>query len=178
MNHPVSSPPYHAIPQSRRGYLRVCIILAAALFVAGLISPMLTLSEFIVVTNTFSVVSGIYELFEGGRYFLFLLVGGFSVVLPIFKLYVLFRLTGRFEGEPTRLRRYLHLMHDYGRWAMLDVMVVAILIVTVKLGVVASIEVHYGLYLFGTAVLMMSGITHWIVRLTDARITDEEQAQG
>lgn len=153
------------IPPSRRGLLRMLIVLAAGLFMAGLVSPMLTISKFIVISNTFSVISGIHELWLGGRYFLFLLVGGFSVLLPIFKLYVLYRLTGQFTSEPGRLRRYLQLMHDYGRWAMLDVMVVAILIVTVKLGVVASIEVHYGLYLFGSAVLLMSGLTHWIARL-------------
>lgn len=147
--------------------LRILIVLAAGLFLVGLVSPMLTISKFIVVSNTFSVISGIQELWRGGRYFLFFLVGGFSVLLPLFKLYVLFRLTGRFDSEPGRLRRYLHLMHDYGRWAMLDVMVVAILIVTVKLGVVASIEVHYGLYLFGSAVLLMSGLTHWIVSLLE-----------
>ncbi len=127
LNRPVSDMSSYVMPRSRRIYLRGCIALAAALFVAGLISPMLTISKFIVVTNTFSVVSGIYELFEGGRYFLFLLVGGFSVVLPILKLFVLLRLTGTFEGEPTRLRRYLQLMHNYGRWAMLDVMMVVIL---------------------------------------------------
>jgi len=60
----------------------------------------------------------------------------------------------------------MHLMHEYGRWAMLDVMVVAVLIVTVKLGAVASIEVHYGLYVFGTAVLLLMLITKWVVHLT------------
>ncbi|HID49871.1 MAG TPA: paraquat-inducible protein A [Chromatiales bacterium] len=119
--------------------------------------------------NTFSLGAGIHELLLNGRYFLFVLVGLFSVVLPMLKLYMLFRLTGNLSQDPLRLRRYLHLMHSYGRWAMLDVMVVAILIVTVKLGVMASVEVHYGLYLFGVAVLLMSGITHWIVRLLVAR---------
>jgi len=168
MNQPEPGIPGHVISAARRTRLRAAILLTAALLVAGLISPMLTISKFIVVSNTFSVLSGIHALFEEGRYFLFLLVGGFSVGLPIFKLYVLLRLTGTFESAPTRLRRYLRLMHDYGRWAMLDVMVVAILIMTVKLGVVASIEVHYGLYLFGAAVLLMSGITHRVLRLIEA----------
>ena len=162
------------LPESRRTLLRVLVMATALLFVAGLVSPILTLSKFIVVSNTFSIVSGILELWQNGRYFLFVLVLGFSVVLPLLKLYVLFCLTGDFVTGSPRLRRYLHLMHSYGRWAMLDVMVVAILIVTVKLGVVASVEVHYGLYLFGGAVLMMSGITHWIVRLMDASRTGGE----
>lgn len=157
------------LPRARRKLLRLFILVTTVIFVAGLVSPIMTISKFLVVSNTFSIVSGIHELLLNGRYFLFVLVGLFSVVLPMLKLYVLFCLTGDMTADPSRLRRYLHLMHSYGRWAMLDVMVVAILIVTVKLGVVASVEVHYGLYLFGAAVLLMSGITHWIVRLLDPR---------
>ena len=58
-------------------------------------------------------------------------------------------------------------MHEYGRWAMLDVMVVAVLIVTVKLGAIASIQVHYGLYVFGAAVMLIMLITHRVVKLTE-----------
>ena len=61
-------------------------------------------------------------------------------------------------------------MHDYGRWAMLDVMVVAILIVTVKLGAIASIQVHAGLYVFGIAVLLIMFITHQAIALYDESI--------
>ena len=56
-------------------------------------------------------------------------------------------------------------MHEYGRWAMLDVMVVAVLIVTVKLGALASIEIHPGLYIFGTAVLLIMFATQQVVSL-------------
>ena len=56
-------------------------------------------------------------------------------------------------------------MHEYGRWSMLDVLVVAVLIVAVKLGPIASIEVHYGLYVFGIAVLLIMYITNRVVSL-------------
>ena len=65
------------------------------------------------------------------------------------------------------IKRYLHLMHEYGRWAMLDVMVVAVLIVTVKLGAIASVQVHYGLFVFGTAVVLIMLITKQVVHLTN-----------
>ena len=41
----------------------------------------------------------------------------------------------------------------YGKWSMLDVLVVAILVSTVKLGSMANIEVHIGLYIFAMGVL-------------------------
>jgi paraquat-inducible protein A len=58
-------------------------------------------------------------------------------------------------------------MHDYGRWAMLDVMVVAVLIVASKLSVLASVEVHVGLYVFGLSVILVMLLTQSAIKLTD-----------
>ncbi|EGG94777.1 Paraquat-inducible protein A [gamma proteobacterium IMCC1989] len=59
-------------------------------------------------------------------------------------------------------------MHDYGRWAMLDVMVVAVLIVASKLSVLASVEVHVGLYVFGLSVILVMLLTQRAVKLANA----------
>ena len=147
--------------------IRWLLLIALMLFVAGIIAPMMTISKFVVVTNTFSVFSGVGELFYNGHYLLFLVVAAFSIVLPLLKLGVLYRIVAQHRHADVRLSRYLHLMHHYGRWAMLDVMVVAVLIVTVKLGAIASIQVHYGLYVFGAAVLIIMLITGFVVRLTE-----------
>lgn len=147
--------------------IRWLLLIAFMLFVAGIIAPMLTISKFVVVTNTFSVLSGVVELFRKGNYILFLVVAAFSVVLPLLKIGMLYRIVARHRHSGEQLSRYLHLMHQYGRWAMLDVMVVAVLIVTVKLGAIASIQVHYGLYVFGAAVLMIMLVTGFVVRLTE-----------
>jgi paraquat-inducible protein A len=128
---------------------------------------MITLSKFIIVKNSFSVISGVLELLQNGQLLLFLIVTGFSILLPILKIALLFLLLTKLDSGTKNLKRTLHLMHEYGRWAMLDVMVVAILIVTVKLGAVASIQVHYGLYVFGSSVLLIMLITHRVVKLTN-----------
>ena len=147
--------------------LRLLLVVTAALLAAGLIAPIITLKKFVVVENTFSVLSGVMELLRNGNYFLFVIVAAFSLVLPLLKLGVLWRIVSRHRPAGEQLSGYLHLMHRYGRWAMLDVMVVAVLIMTVKLGAIASIEVHYGLYVFGAAVLMIMLITGYVVRLSD-----------
>jgi paraquat-inducible protein A len=146
--------------------IRWLLLVALLLFVAGIVTPMMTVSKFVVVTNTFSVLSGVTELFRNGNYILFLVVAVFSVMLPLLKIGVLYRIVARHRHAGEQLSRYLQLMHRYGRWAMLDVMVVAVLIVTVKLGAIASIQVHYGLYIFAAAVLMIMLITGLVVRLT------------
>ncbi|KAG1694811.1 Thrombospondin-3b [Nymphon striatum] len=43
------------------------------------------------------------------------------------------------------LDKTLQLIETFGKWSMLDVFVVALLLVSVKLGVLAKVDVHYGL---------------------------------
>jgi len=148
--------------------LRWLLLLATILYFVGIMTPMITLSTFIIIEHSFSVLSGVIELLRNGRVFLFVVVTGFSIILPIMKIHVLYKLLAPEARTTMETKRYLHLMHDYGRWAMLDVMIVAVLIVTVKLGAVASIEVHFGLYVFGAAVFLIMLITHQIVGLTSA----------
>jgi len=150
-----------------RRTLRALVYLAALLFVVGIFAPMMTISQLVFINSSFSVYSGALELFRNGKIILFLVVAGFSIVVPVLKLWVLFRLSSATPLAGTKLKRTLMLMHEYGRWAMLDVMVVAILIVTVKLGTIASLEIHYGLYVFGAVVLLIMLITGRIMRLVE-----------
>ena len=145
--------------------LRWLLLLSSILLVAGFFIPMLTLSKLLVISHSFSIVTGVWQLLQEGHFFLFVLVSAFSIVLPIMKIVLLFNLLHPGSAAPGRRKKLLHLMHEYGRWAMLDVMVVAVLIVTVKLGALASIEIHPGLYIFGTAVLLIMFATQQVVSL-------------
>lgn len=148
--------------------LRALLVVTAMLLAAGLAAPIVTLTKFVVVDNTFSVLSGVMQLAREGQWFLFLIISGFSVVLPILKIAMLYRLVSRKRHCDARMHRYLHWMHLYGKWSMLDVFVVAVLVVAVKLGAIASVEMRYGLYAFAAAVLLTMFITARVVRLIDA----------
>ncbi len=139
---------------------------AAVLLLIGLSTPILTISQFIFISNSFSVLSGIYELLKHGQIILFLVVSLFSLIMPVLKIWLLFRIVNNRQVHSATIQRYLTLMHDYGRWSMLDVLVVAMMIVMVKLGTIATIQVHYGLYVFGAAVLLIMYLTHRVVNLT------------
>ncbi|MDO6459400.1 paraquat-inducible protein A [Granulosicoccaceae sp. 1_MG-2023] len=141
-----------------RPWLPLLLLLGTVCLLVGLLTPMFTLSKFIWIRNSVSVVGGLQDLWQSGRYGLFLIIGLFSVLLPLLKVLVLFRLM--LLSRRSRLQRWLAVLHDYGRWAMLDVMVVAVLIVTVKLGVLVSIDLHYGFYVFTLAVLIIMLVTH------------------
>ena len=144
--------------------LRMGIVLASILLVVGLVSPMMTLTQFYFFDNSFSVFSGLTELFSSGQYLLAIVVFLFSVLLPFVKLFLLFKLAGLSADVSRPQQKVLHLMHDYGRWAMLDVLVVAVLIVTVKLGAVATVEIHWGLYVFAAAIVLIMYLTDRVVK--------------
>lgn len=143
-------------------------IIAAILLLLGVCLPLITVSKFIIVTTTYSLLSGVFSLLGNGQLLLFVIVFVFSVCLPVVKMYCLYKIifSGTVSQSP-QIVRYLRWMHDYGRWAMLDVMVVAVLIVASKLSVVAYVEVHLGLYLFGVSVIMVMLLTNKVSRLAD-----------
>ncbi|MES9965446.1 MAG: paraquat-inducible protein A [Candidatus Sedimenticola sp. 20ELBAFRAG] len=146
--------------------LNVLLIVAALLLYIGLTAPMITIEKFIFISNSFSVSSGVAELYKNGETMLFLIIGIFSILLPILKLLLLFVLINPMQRKSQKMKRYLHLMHDYGRWSMLDVFVVAVMVVSVKLDAIAKVHVHSGLYAFGIAVLLTMLVTAWVVRLS------------
>ncbi len=162
---PLNDNSLQEVSSLRLNLLLIGLVIASGFFILGVFLPMITISKFFIVKNSFSVASGLLQLLQDGHFLLFLVVGGFSVLLPIMKIYVLFKLLNDSGTNNHQVERYLHLMHEYGRWAMLDVMVVAVLIVTVKLGAIASIQVHLGLYVFGGAVLLIMIITSQTVRI-------------
>ncbi len=149
--------------------LRWLLLATSLLLLAGFFIPMLTLTKMVFISHSFSIMSGVRQLLQDGHLFLFIIVSSFSIVLPIAKIILLFNLLHPNTTEPGRRKRLLHLMHEYGRWAMLDVMVVAVLIVTVKLGALASIQIHSGLYVFGVAILLIMFITQQVVCLLETQ---------
>lgn len=148
--------------------LRVIIVFAFATLAVGLVSPIITLEKFVFLENTFSVLSGILQLLNEGQWFLFILISGFSVILPAVKLMLLSLLVSANASSLESMQKYLHWMHVYGKWSMLDVFVVAILVVSVKLGVMANVQMRFGLYFFAASVLLTMFVTARVVALSAA----------
>jgi len=147
-------------------WLKIVLGITSLLLAVGLIAPIITLHKFLLIENTFSVLSCVLAFFREGQYFLFFLITAFSVVLPVLKIGVLGKILGSKNNNSLELDKYLHWMHTFGKWSMLDVFIVAILVVSVKLGAIASVEMRYGLYAFATAVVLKMYITARVVTLT------------
>jgi len=142
----------------------------------GLVAPIITLKKFVLIENTFSILSGVMQLLKEGQFFLFIVIAGFSVVLPLLKIGVLYKLLSVKEKQSENLAKYLHWMHLYGKWSMLDVFVVALLVTAVKLGAIASVEMRFGLYAFAAAVVLMMYVTAKVVNLANGLLGDVKNA--
>lgn len=154
--------------------LRVILGVTSLFLGLGLVMPIITLKKFVLIENTFSVLSGTIELLKEGQIFLFIVITGFSIVLPLMKIGVLNKLLSPKERKAVNLDKYLHWMNLYGKWSMLDVFIVAVLVVAVKLGAIASVEIRLGLYAFAIAVVLTMYVTARVVSLTNGLRIDAE----
>jgi len=145
--------------------IQLLLVITLLLFIAGVSLPILTITKLLIVSNEVSIVTGLLQLLEEQQYFIFVVIFLFSIVLPLLKLYYLYLLSARKAVDNQAYSKYLHLMHRYGRWSMLDVFVVAILIMTVKLGALASVQIELGMFYFTTAVILLMIITSVMVKL-------------
>lgn len=148
-----------------RSLLLLLLLIAAILLVVGLVAPIITFKKFIFIENTFSIISACWNLLAQGQVFLFFIIAAFSVVFPILKLAVLTKLVFDNTKLKAHSKKLLHWVHQLGKWSMLDVFVVAILVVVVKLGAIGNVEKHIGLYAYAAAAILMMLLTHKVVKL-------------
>jgi paraquat-inducible protein A len=112
------------------------------LFGLGISLPMFTMEKFFVFKDSFSLLSGLYQLLTNGESFLFLLLFLFSVAMPLCKFYFSFRIAfGRLGTAELKLKRIKQLS-IVGKWSMADVFVIAVLASTVKVGGLAEVHIH------------------------------------
>jgi paraquat-inducible protein A len=62
-------------------------------------------------------------------------------------------------------KQYFKFVAQMGKWSMLDVFVVAILVLTVKSGGLASIKVQDGFFLFFASVMLTQFASLWTGRV-------------
>jgi paraquat-inducible protein A len=149
-----------------RRKLNIILFLAFILFVIGLFAPILTFQKFYIFTNRVSILNGLFQLLREGHIILFSMIFLFTIVLPSIKIVFLCRALNGDVGNLAKHRRLLERIAKYGKWSMLDVFVVSVLIVTVKLGAIADVDVHIGLYAFAASVILTMLVTWKVFSLS------------
>ncbi len=146
--------------------INLLLLVALTCLVVGVSAPLLTLEKMYFFENTVSLLSTIKGLYLQQEWFLFYVIAIFSLCIPAIKIASLILITNMQFEQGSFLDKTLQLIETFGKWSMLDVFVVALLLVSVKLGVLAKVDVHYGLYIFASSVLLTMGISLWIHKLS------------
>lgn len=147
---------------------RITIILASLLLGLGLVGPCMVVTpgfgEYtrwvkvfkpgLVEPKTYSIISGAMHYITDDSLAIGILLMAFSVVFPAVKLATLWwGATMLQAGRPGGTA--LWLTHHAGKFSMLDVMVVAVLVLAVKgLPGSTTVEPGWGLFVFSAAVLL------------------------
>lgn len=127
---------------------------ALMIYFPGILLPMLKIQK-LGSTVQDSLLTGVASLMQDGHYFVGGIVLVFSLIVPPIKLFalLLLSLASDYVQERHRAATY-HLVELLGRWGMLDVMVVAVLVAYVKLGDTVTISPGPGLIAFATSVIL------------------------
>lgn len=154
----------------KQGILINLLLLGAlSSLIIGVSAPLLTLEKLYFFENTVSLFTTVTELFSQKEWFLFIVIAVFSLCIPVIKITSLVLILNLDYTKGSFLDKALHVIETIGKWSMLDVFVVALLLVSVKLGVLAKVDVHYGLYAFAASVLLTMGLSYWITILSNKR---------
>ena len=142
--------------------VNVLLLGSLGLLAYGLQAPILTLEKFYFFSNTVSLLSALRQLAIEAEWGLFALIGLFSVVFPFLKSVLLLLIWNFDPAHGEGHRRHLHWLSTYGKWSMLDVFVVALVVVSVKLGSLAEARVEVGIYAFAASVILTMLLSAWI----------------
>lgn len=118
------------------------LITASLLYIPANILPIMQ-TELFGKTEPSTIVGGVISLWESGSYPVALIILIASVVVPVVKIAILGWLnysvqTGQIKRKSRRIR-YYRFTEGIGRWSMIDVFVVAVLVALIQLGNTLSI---------------------------------------
>lgn len=131
-------------------------VVAAAIvcLVLGLTLPSLEFRRFFLISERHSLLGVVVALLEERDYFLGIVLGAFSVVFPGLKLAVLARLAvGRLAGW-NRFETAARLAGHFGRWSMLDVVLIALVVFAIKRTGLADAAALPGIWFFAASAVL------------------------
>lgn len=145
-----------------RGMAVRCAALAGAAFVLfwpAVLFPILTIEK-VGNRHQASILEGIRDLFQQGQWFVGGIILVFSIVFPLLKLLVMLELSLFQVLSRNHRSLWFRAVEIAGKWSMLDVLLLAFLVMTIKLG--SMVSFHYGpaiyYFTFCVAFSMMASI--------------------
>ncbi|WP_122611782.1 paraquat-inducible protein A [Pseudomonas viridiflava] len=140
------------------------LITAAIIYIPANVLPIMTVSS-LGQGEPSTIMSGVIELVQHGMIPIASVVFIASILVPTFKLVgialLLFSVQRR-QPLSARQRIWMYRFIEFiGRWSMLDIFVIAILVAVVNFGRIASVEANFGAVAFASVVIltMLAAVT-------------------
>lgn len=147
---------------------------AAILYVPANYCPVMTIT-ILGKTEADTILTGVGELFAAGMWEVGLLIFFASITVPLLKIvgltYLLVSVRRRSSWSPERRTLMYRIIEYVGRWSMIDMFMLSILVALVQLGALATIDPGIGATCFAAVVV----ITMFAASSFDPRIIWDEK---
>ena len=183
---PAAAPPRRSLAGLHPGQAVAILLLLLAdgvLLGTGLFLPAIAVTQLGLFETEISIRTSLEALRDEGSYVLLAVILLFSVVLPYLKLLLLGWLM-LWRGSGARRHRLLRAIGGLGKWSMLDVLALALVVVTMREGFWVSTTLRPGIYVFAGAVVLAMLLTGWVTRLAarnddgDGRLASRSRSGG
>jgi paraquat-inducible protein A len=158
------------------------MLAASALYIPSHLLPVMTLVELGDVTHS-TIMEGMLTFWRSGAYPIALVIFTASILIPLLKILALSWLcaaaTGKVRPSPRTLGKIYWFTELLGRWSMIDIFVVGILVSVVQLGNYMTITPGPGALAFGGVVMLtMLAAMSFEPRLLWDRLDDLQAARN
>jgi paraquat-inducible protein A len=146
---------------------------AGACLVLGITLPVIKLTHLYFWTGTHSILSILSALWAGDEIFLAGIVFVFSILFPALKLVYIAMAATLNTYDPARRARWFKRIGWLGKWSMLDVLILALLVFYAKATDFADAVTLPGVYFFAASVFLTM-IAYSLIGAADAAVERRE----
>ena len=139
------------------------VLAAAFMYIPANILPIMNIT-YLGSGQADTILGGTLHLLEEGMWPLALIVFVASIIVPLLKLLVmgglLISVIFQSHWQPAQRTRLFHITEFIGRWSMVDIFVLAILVALVQFGNIASVDAGLGALSFAVVVILTMFAAH------------------
>jgi paraquat-inducible protein A len=135
-------------------HVPLALIGAAVCLIAGVTLPIMRVSRLIIFSRPISILDGVQILLADGDWLTATIIAAFSIVVPAAKIGALLMVWLRLQRSVPVPSRLLRIVDGLGRWSLLDVVIVALVIVLLKSGSFTDATSAPAVYPFVAAVAL------------------------
>jgi len=167
------------LQRRKNAYTRTLALSIAALFffIPANFYPIMKTVSFVDYQNS-TIMEGIFYFLEHGEYFVGAVIFMASVFIPILKLLILFYLLVSVKiGSNWKLsqkKNLFKMIQVIGKWSMLDIFVIGMMISLVQFGKLAEVTTGYAALSFATMVVL----TMFATESFDTRLLWDEKEES